>query len=173
MDPRLVQVLLRFVHVMAGVIWVGAGFMLAAYVIPSARASGPGGGAVIRQITQVRKLPSLLNWVMYLTLISGVVLYWRLSGGFTPAFFRTGMGIVFGVGGLLGIAAGVLGATLNGPTAAKIGALGAEIAKAGGAPTPEQAARNAQLQDRMLLASRLNASLLLAATLAMAVARYV
>lgn len=40
MDAQFVHVVLRLVHVIAGVIWVGAAFVLAAYVIPSVRAAG-------------------------------------------------------------------------------------------------------------------------------------
>ena len=173
MDARTVHVALRLVHVIAGVIWVGAAFVLAAYVIPSVRAAGPAGGAVMRQITQVRKLPALMTWVTWLTVLSGVALYWRLSNGFAPAFFRSGMGIVFGIGGLLGIAGMVLGMAVSSPTAKKLGALGAAIAQGGGTPTPEQVAENGRLQARMLAAGRAGAVILLASTLAMAMARYV
>src|SRR5690606_6564649 len=173
MDARSVHVVLRLIHVIAGVVWVGAAFVLAAYVIPSVRAAGPAGGAVMRQITQARKLPVLMTWVTWLTVLSGVALYWRLSNGFAPAFFRSGMGTVFGIGGLLGIAGMVLGIAVSSPTAKKLGALGAAIAQGGGAPTPEQLAQNAKLQGRMLAAGRAGANILLASTAAMALARYV
>lgn len=173
MDPSTVHVVLRVIHILAGVVWVGAAFILAVYVIPSVRAAGPSGGAVTRQITQVRKMPVLMTWVTWLTVLSGVALYWRLSNGFAPAFFRTGVGVVFGIGGLLGIAGMVLGMAVSSPTSKKLGALGAAIAQAGGTPTTDQVEENAKLQARLLMAGRAGAVILLASTVAMAVARYV
>jgi len=59
------------------------------------------------------------------------------------------------------------------PAVKRIGQLGAAIAAGRGAPSPEQAAEMGALQRRMLDAVRVSAALLIAATIAMAVARYV
>lgn len=67
----------------------------------------------------------------------------------------------------------VLGIVVSSRTAKKLGALGAAIAAGGGTPTPEQLAENGRLQARLLAGGRAGAVILLASTLAMALARYV
>jgi uncharacterized membrane protein len=165
-------VFLRVVHVVSGMFWAGAAVFVAAYLLPSVIASGPAGGAVMRQITQARRLPVVMQWATWLTLVSGVLLYWRLSGGFHPAWLASGPGVTFGVGGVLALVAAAIGIVVSAPTAQRMSELGGRIAAAGGPPTPEHLAEMAHLQARMKTAAGVGALLLLAATVAMAVARY-
>jgi hypothetical protein len=62
---------------------------------------------------------------------------------------------------------------VNAPTANKIGAINQAAAKRGGPPTPEEAALLARLQARLGVVTQIVAFLLVLATAAMAVARYV
>jgi uncharacterized membrane protein len=173
MESQGVMIVLRLVHVLAGVVWVGAAIFVAVFLFPAVVAAGPAGGAVMRQLTQVRRLPLVLTWATWLTIGSGVLLYWRLSGGFHPAWLQSGPGLTFGLGGLAGVAAAVLGMVVNAPTAKRIGELGQGIAAAGGPSTPEQSAEMARLQGTMRRATVAGAALLVVSTIAMAVARYV
>jgi uncharacterized membrane protein len=163
---------LRLVHVVAGMFWVGAAVFVAVYLLPSVIASGPAGGTVMREITQARRLPVAMQWATWLTLVSGVLLYWRISGGFHPAWLASGPGITFGAGGVLAIVAAAIGIVVSAPTAQRMSELGARITAAGGPPTPEHLAEMALLQGRMKAAAGVGALLLLAATAAMAVARF-
>jgi hypothetical protein len=81
-------------------------------------------------------------------------------------------GITFAVGGLLALIALVIGMVRNRPLAEKIAALGGQIQAAGGPPTTEMVAEMTRLQNALHTASVLVAYLMLAATVAMAVARY-
>lgn len=165
---------LRFVHVVVGVCWVGALVFIAFFLLPAIRAAGPGGGAVMQHLTQVRRMPTVLLVGGLLTILSGLGLYWNDSAGFaSKAWLASGPGRTFGLGAVLAIVVLVIGATVNSPTAKRIGALGGEIRAGGGAPSAEQAARMQRLQGRLSNALRLTAVLLLLATTAMSVARYV
>jgi hypothetical protein len=110
---------------------------------------------------------------MALTLLSGIALYWRASGGFSNAWPGSGPGITFGLGGVFALLAATLGLTVAMPAARRLGALGGAIAKAGAPPSAEQMAEMQRLQGRMSTAGALGAALLVLATAAMAVARYV
>jgi hypothetical protein len=172
METQTWLIVLRLVHIVAGVFWVGAALLITIFLLPSIRAAGPAGGEVMQQLTQIRHLPRYLEVATVLTLASGVLLYWHMSGGFHFAWFRSDPGLLFGGGGLLAILAGTLGFTVNAPTARRMGSLGAAIRQGGGPPTPEQAAELQRLQVRMFRASQLSAVLLVLSTAAMAVARY-
>lgn len=165
--------LMRAVHIAFGVFWVGSVVFIAALLTPSIRSTGPAGGSVMRQLIQVRRLPIWLMTAMSLTILSGIGLYWFNSSGFQSAWLHSGPGRVFGLGGAFAILAALVGAAVNSPTASRLSALAAKIQGTGRAPAPEEAAEMQRLQDRLGRATVATAVLLVLATLAMAVARYV
>jgi uncharacterized membrane protein len=165
--------LLRVVHVLVGAVWVGTILFMAAFLIPSVRAAGPSGGAVMQQLVQRRRLPRWLLSAAILTIVSGIGLYWVDSAGFRSAWLGSGPGRVFGLGGTLAIVAAILGVVVNFPTARRLTALAAAVHGSGRSPTPEEAAEIQRLQARLAWATTVAAGLLVLATLAMAVARYV
>ena len=164
---------LRVIHILAGVFWVGAALVTAAFLIPTIRAVGPAGGPVMQHITQVRKLPRYIMGAGLLTVLSGIGLYSSASGGFTNAWMRSGTGTTFGIGGALALIALSIGLFGAMPMAKRAGALAATIAASGGPPSAEQAAEMKRLQQRAGSLSALGSSLLVLATVAMAVARYI
>jgi uncharacterized membrane protein len=166
-------ILLRLLHILGGVFWAGTAIFTAAFLIPSIRALGPGGGAVMQQIAQVRKLPLYFMGAGVVTVLSGIGLYSKASGGFSNAWMHSGPGTTFGVGAVLGLIAMGVGMFVASPAAKRAGALAATIGGAGRPPSPEQMAEMQRLQARMGKASALGAVLLVLATSAMAVARYV
>src|SRR5215203_1645829 len=164
---------LRLIHILAGAFWAGTAIFTVAFLIPTIRALGPAGGPVMQHITQVRKLPLYFLGAGILTLISGIGLYSRASAGFSNAWMRSGQGTTFGIGAVLAIAAMVIGMLVTSPTAKRVAALGATIAGAGRPPSPEQQAEMQRLQARMGKTSLVTTMLLVGATAAMAVARYI
>lgn len=163
----------RLIHILAGAFWAGTAIFTAAFLIPTIRALGPAGGPVMQHIAQVRKLPTYFLGAGVFTVLSGIGLYWRASGGFTNAWMASPVGITFGIGGVLALMAISIGIFVATPTAKRAGALAASMSGAGRPPLPEQVAEMQRLQARMGKASALGATLLVCATAAMAVARYV
>ena len=165
--------LFRLVHVIVGVLWVGSVVFIAVFLLPSLRAAGPGGSAVMYQLMEVRKLSNYLFGGAVVTILSGLTLYWNDSAGFSSAWLGSGPGRTFGLGAVLGIITAAIGATVNAPCGKKIGLLVTAIRVSGGPPSPEQSAEIQRLQARLTTATRVAAALLILATAAMAVARYV
>jgi uncharacterized membrane protein len=165
--------LLRVVHILIGAFWVGAIVFMAALLMPSVRAAGPAGGAVMQQLVAARRLPIWLMTAAILTVVSGIGLYWVDSAGFRSAWLGSGPGRTFGLGGTFAILAALLGMVVNSPTARRLTALAARVQGSGRPPVPEEAAEMKRLQARLARATMVAAGLLVLATLAMAVARYV
>ena len=162
---------LRIVHVVGAAFWFGAGLALVGYVEPAAGEAGPEGQRLMGRLVR-RGLPVAMNSAAVLTVLAGIALYWRASGGFQSAeWMQTSAGTAFGVGGVVGLLAVVLGGAVTGPTAAAIGKLGAAIQAQGGPPTPEQQTRLAALQGRYRMSARVNVALVALAMLLMASAR--
>jgi uncharacterized membrane protein len=164
--------LLRLIHIMIGAFWVGTAVTVAAFIVPAVRGAGPAGGAVMGQLQQ-RKFSVVIMIAAILTILSGLGLYWHDSAGFSSAWLGSGPGRTFGLGAVLAIVTMILGMSVNAPTAAKLGTLGAAVKAAGGPPSSDQAAEMQRLQARLGKAAVAAAVLLLLATAAMAVARYV
>ncbi|HEX2025591.1 MAG TPA: hypothetical protein VHH92_04260 [Actinomycetota bacterium] len=164
------QIVLRVVHIAAGIFWVGAATFLLVFVEPTMHALGPQGGPFMRHMTAVRKMPTVIAVSAVLTIVAGIWLYWRDTGGFEPDVIATGPGIGFGVGGLAAILAFVLGLTLVRPRVERMGALAGAMAS--GSPSPEQAQEMAALQRKLRSISVFNQVLLVIAVIAMATARY-
>ena len=155
---------LVLLHVVFGVFWAGGGIAAGLFVIPSVLDAGPAGGAVMAGVVK-RRLPAVLSFSAAMDVLSGVRLYMlRYSG----AWVTTPEGIVLSLGALLGIGAFILGVFVQRPVVGKIGALAAEIAKAGTPPNTERAAELRALQAKLRRIARLTAWHLIGASLLMA-----
>jgi hypothetical protein len=162
---------LRLVHIVGGVFWAGAVFLMVGFVIPAVRASGPVGGRIMQEM-QRRRLSVFMNAAAGLTMLSGFILYGRLITASDGAWARTTSAMVFGIGALASILGAIIGGGIVGRGAEQLAKLGAKIQAAGGVPSPEQAAEMNRLQTRVGKAAPVMAGLLLIAVAAMATARY-
>jgi hypothetical protein len=166
--------LLRLIHIVIGVFWVGAVAFLAFFLIPTLESIGPAGGPVMQQLTQVRRMPAWLTAAGVLTILAGLLLYWHDSAGFGSAeWMGSGPGITFGLGAVLAIAGTGFGTAVNAPAARELGAIMARAQAAGGPPSPAELAAVQRLQMRLAWGARVSAVLLLLAAAAMSVARYI
>lgn len=164
--------LLRIVHLVMGVFWVGAVLLVAGFLEPTARALGPDASKFIQHLMRQKQLSKHITGAAVLTVLSGIWLYWILSSGFQMAWITSGMGLSLTVGGLLAIVALIIGFAVSRPTAMRMGRLGQEIQASGGPPSDAQRAQMQALQTRMRWAGRVSSVLLLLAVIGMAVARY-
>ena len=171
LSPGAVLVL-RILHILPAVFWVGGVLMFARFIFPAARAVGPAAGPLMDQLIRVRKLSQALLGAGVFASLSGLALYWHDSAGFQGPWMGSVTGMTFGTGGLLAIVALVIGMTVNSPTAKRLGALTASIQAQGAPPSPEQSAQMQRLQGRLGAAIQIVTVLLVLATAAMATARY-
>lgn len=163
--------ILRLIHIVFGVFWVGSVLFATFVLMPSVRAAGPSGMVIMKELGR-RKLHVFIMVSAILTVGAGIWLMIILSGGAPGVWMRTSAGRTFGIGGGFAILAFIFGMLVNAPTAARMSAIGAAVAQRGGPPTAEEAAELQRLQSRMGMASVVVAVLLLLSTAAMAVARY-
>ena len=173
MTSPLVIALLRLIHILAGVFWVGGILFLTRFLLPTTAALGPAAGPVMDHLNRVGRLSQTLLGAGVVTVLAGFTLYWRDAVGSGAAWMASSTARVFGAGGVLAVIAILIGVTINIPTAKRLGTLMASIQASGGPPSPEQRGLQQALQARLGTAARVVAALLVLATAAMAVARYV
>ena len=167
------MVILRALHIALGVFWAGAAFFLASFVVPAVRKGWPPSSAWLQSVIGPRFQRAVAGSAA-LTIIAGLRMMWRLSGGFSASWMTSSTGLCFAIGGLAAIASFVIGGSAIGPSATRlIAAL--ESAERAGAPTERDqnlAVAQAQL-GRFTASVRAASALLGVAVILMAVARYV
>jgi uncharacterized membrane protein len=165
-------VLLRIVHIFAGVFWVGGGVLTFGYIEPAVKATAPESQKFMQYLLVQRRFSFAMGLASLLTVAAGALLYWRDSGGFQWSWITSAPGLGFSLGALVGIAVFFIGLLVIKPTAERLSALGQQIASAGQPPSIEQLAEMKRLQAKMSTISRWDFILLTIALLAMATARY-
>jgi uncharacterized membrane protein len=161
--------LLRLIHILAGIFWLGATLTLAGFLLPAMR-SGQSAAALWRAVMQRHRLRLWINISMILAVLAGFALYGIDSASSNGAFARSTTGKVLGLGALLAIAAaGVMGA-MSQPAGRKLAALGERL-ESGGA-TAATAAEAEALQARISRGLTIASVLLLLCATTMAIARY-
>jgi hypothetical protein len=160
---------LRLIHFVCGVFWAGGAFFNALLLEPAVSSAGPEGQKTMGAMQRIG-FAMIFSIASGLTMLSGLILYYRDSGGFDLGWIGSASGIVFTVGAVAAIAGAGVGGGMVGRAVKSLTEIGAEIGKAGGKPTDAQAAQIAALRSRMQMGTRLNAVLLLLAVIAMAVA---
>jgi hypothetical protein len=109
-DARTVTIILRLIHILAGIFWAGTAFLVAGFLVPTARARGREGGLFLQHLMLQRRLSDFLGVAMLLTVLSGVGMYIRLAVASHGTWPRTPPGIAYGVGAVAAIAAGAAAA---------------------------------------------------------------
>ena len=165
------MVVLRIVHILAGVFWVGSALLIFYFIQPAAREVGPGAGPLMTHLVQNKRLPDVTLGAAGLTILAGLLMYWRVSNGLDTDWISSSYGIAITVGAVSAIAAVAIGASIVRPSMAKAGQIAQSAAAAGG-PTPEQGAEIQALQQRVRVAGNIVTPLLILAVVAMASAQY-
>lgn len=166
------MVVLRIVHILAGVFWVGAAFTTILFIQSTAREVGPAAAPFMAHLAGKKRL---VDWVLRaagLTILAGLLMYWEVSDGLDGDWIGSAPGLSLTIGALCGIAAFTLGLTVVRPTIMSSLAIGREVAASGGPPSPEQGARLQALQLRSKAVGNVIVPLLVVAVAGMAAARY-
>jgi hypothetical protein len=166
------MVVLRLIHIFAGVFWGGAIMVAAWFILPAQRAIGQPGMVFMQELMFKQRLRVFAIGAMVLTLLSGLTMYARLAMITHGAWASSRMGIVIGIGAVAAIIAGGIGGGVVSSIGKKMLALGGAIQAGGGTPTDAQRAEMQALQVRMMGAYRLGAVFVIIAIAAMASARY-
>jgi len=162
----------RVLHIVAGTLWAGASVLLIWFVEPAVRATGAAGGAFMQRLAGPGRLSAYMSTAALITSVTGLFLYWPVSGHLSLTWMATGFGAALTIGSLAGLAAFFVGMLVNAPASNRMGLLGREIQAAGGTPDAGQLAERARLLHRLHLGGTAGAVLLLVATAGMAVAKY-
>lgn len=162
---------LRALHILLAALWLGAAFLLSIFVMPAVRDVGAAGGQLMVTLEK-RKLHVFMAGTATLTVLTGIWLYWVFTAGLQEQVMFSPGGLAFGIGGLCGLLAMILGGAIMGRGMARMTAIGEQMAAL---PEAERASRMqelAALRNRLSLASKFILLLMIVALLLMAVGHY-
>jgi uncharacterized membrane protein len=168
-----VLVVLRVLHIGAGIFWVGSAFLFFFFVEPSTRVLSPDPRqGFLAELMGRRRAPAYIFYASLVTVLAGLALYWRASAGLQPEWITSPNGIGFTIGGLGALASFFIGALVIVPTIRNLGMLGAQIAAEQRPPTESEAGTLERFERRLAIAGRWDLVGLSIAVLFMAIARY-
>jgi uncharacterized membrane protein len=175
MEGRLLMTVLRLVHILGGIFWLGATLVTAGFLVPAMRATGGEGTQFMSHVMQERRMQMYLSIAMVLTILSGLAMFGYLSSAGSGVWARSRMGTVLSVGAVLAIVASAAGSMVARPASRKLSVVAQRMqtARSGGAaPIPADVAEMQALQARIARTLSLVATLLVLSAATMAIARY-
>ncbi|HEX4562590.1 MAG TPA: hypothetical protein VH113_12220 [Gemmatimonadales bacterium] len=168
----MLMVILRFIHIVLGVLWVGSVFAMTIVVAPGMKELGLPLDPLMRTLAH-KKFPQMMMAFGGLTVLAGLALMWVLSRGNSAAFFDSPFGHTISLGGLCAILALVLGGSIQRPAMEKAGRIQADLKNNPPKGDDPRVAEVARLQARVVGVGKIVFALLLVAVTCMAIARYV
>jgi uncharacterized membrane protein len=168
------MIVFRFLHILAGVLWVGSAFLFVAFIGPSAVEVGPSAGPLLTAVIKKRKVAKVITALGGVTVLAGWIL-WLRNMSLYPSlgdWVTSSFGLVLTIGGVLATISAFVGSIGVGRGVERLVDLGGEIAASGGPPTPEQQARLDRMSSSLERHGKIDLVLLLLAVTAMATARY-
>lgn len=172
MSDQTYIVILRLLHIGFGLFWAGSALFFALFLMPSLKATGPEGVKFMQALGR-SGYPIAAMVSAIITIVSGFLLIWKLSGGFEPMWFNSWYARVLTTGATMAFIAFIIGFTINRPSAAKMNKISVAIVKQGAPPTPEQLSEMMVLRKKIFIGTNYIAILLVIAIAGMSVFRYV
>jgi hypothetical protein len=164
-------ILLRLSHIVLGVLWVGMMGFSVIFLTPALREAGPPAQSVMAALER-RRVMMVMPLLALGTIISGILLMHRLYGDMSM-LASTRMGLALIVGGVASLIAFILGVAVMRPSMTRAATLAQSLASAATEnQRAELGARIQTLRARGSVVGQLVLGLLLLASGAMAVARY-
>jgi uncharacterized membrane protein len=164
----------RFLHIVAGVLWVGSAFLFVGFIGPSASEVGPSAGPLLTAAVKKRKVAKVIEGLGWTTVAAGWVL-WLKDMSIRDSlgdWVGSSFGLVLTIGGVLATISAFVGAIGVGRNVERLVDTGNEVAESGGPPSAEQQARMDHLSSALERYGKIDLLLLLLAVTAMATARY-
>lgn len=173
MSDNLLIIVLRLIHLIAGVFWAGTVMAIAWFLLPAAQAIGQPGAAFMQQLMFRQRLRPFVLGAMLLTILSGLGMYGWMAMETDGSWASSKTAMVLGIGAIAAIIAGGIGSGVTGRLGKRTMALSSAIQASGGPPTKAQKVEMETLQRKIRTSFRVVALLVLIAVIAMATARYV
>ncbi|TMK84035.1 MAG: hypothetical protein E6G44_10740 [Actinobacteria bacterium] len=163
----------RFLHILAGVLWVGSAFLFVGFIGPSAAEVGPSAGPLLSVAVKKRKAAKVITGLGGVTVLAGWILWLHDMGLYGLGTWVTSrFGLVLTIGAALATIAAFEGSIGVGRNVERMVDLVDRVVASGGPPSPEQEAQIEHLGAELEKWGKIDLVLLVLAVTAMSTARY-
>ncbi len=164
----------RFLHIVAGVLWVGSAFLFVGFIGPSAAEVGPAAGPLLTAAVKKRKVVKVITALGGTNVLAGWVLWLRNMDlyGSLDNWVSSRFGLVITIGAVLATISLFVGSIGVGRNVEHLVDVGNEVAASGGPPSTDQQARIGNLTSALERYGKIDLTLLVLAVIAMSTARY-
>jgi uncharacterized membrane protein len=149
MSVDYLDLVLRLVHIFAGVFWTGTSFFLTGFLGPSVQATAPEGGKVMQHLLARTRFITVITLGSTLTVISGLWMLIRDSGGLQMVWITTPTGLTLTLGAFFGLVAFLHGYLAVGRPNMGIANIARVVMASGGPPSEEQRTELMNLQAKV------------------------
>jgi len=159
--------LLRIIHIVGGVFWVGGVLIMTFFIAPTVGANPEAGQKFVGHLMNNLKFSARMSAAAGSTILAGMILFAldaRAGQSWLRSSFATGLSIGAGFA-LIGFVFGIL----LGRVTKSMAQLGAQMQ---GKPSPAQLTQMQAVQKQQVAYSRLSAGALVIAVIFMAISRY-
>src|SRR5229473_268203 len=104
---------LRVIHVLLAAILIGATVFTSFLLMSAVEAAGPAGGQIMIGLNR-KGITAFFGATGGITALTGIYLFWHFTGGFDPEISRSHAGMAYGIGGLAGLLAVIIGGAVVG-----------------------------------------------------------
>ena len=159
--------LLRIIHIVGGVFWVGGTLILTFFIGPAVDATAEAGQKFVGHLMNNLKFSNRMSAAAGLTILAGVILF-GLDARAGSAWVRSGMGVGLSIGAGFAVIGFIFGILIGRSTKA-MATLGAKMQ---GKPSPDQILQMQTIQKQQATYSIISAIALILAVTFMSIARY-
>src|ERR1043165_6777028 len=159
--------LLRIIHIVSGVFWVGGTLVMTFFIGPAVSATADAGQRFVGHLMNNLKFSNRMSIAAGLTVLAGIILY-GLDARAGAAWVRSAMGIGLSIGAVFAII-GLITGIMIGRTTTAMAQLGAQFK---GKPTPAQITQMQTIQKQQRMYSITSAAALILAVVFMSISRY-
>lgn len=166
------MILMRIIHIFAGVFWAGTAFFMISFVTPTVIATGAEGQKFMQQLAFRTRFTTAMMGVAILTVLSGLVMYWQIFN-FRLSALSNGYGLLLTLGAIAGFIGFLTGYFMQNRNTQKMKVLSESFASAEAPPTAEQQEEMKSLAATVSRGSQITAVFLALSLLGMSIAQYV
>lgn len=119
--------LLRLIHILAGVFWVGSAVTMFLFLQPTAQATAPESQRFMLHLLRNRRFGHVVLVTALLTVGAGAILFWRDSNGLQLAWMSRPPGLGFTIGALAALLALGLFIFVGFPASSRLVGIGSRL----------------------------------------------
>ncbi len=165
-------VVLRLIHILGGIFWVGSFFTMFLFLEPTAQAVGPDGQRFMLHLLRNRRFADVVLAAALVTVVAGAILFWRDSNGLQLSWMTRPPGLGFTIGAAAGLATLLMFIFFGYPTSRRMVTIGSRLQAERRPPNPDEQRALAHAQRMLKRVGVAGIMLLAIAAASMSTARY-